>query len=73
MSPHICPCAEPVLTSLIVESEGYGKFFLSAISKLIVDLCVNPSSTLARRFHCSDVYLGQNLNHSDWASDISVL
>ena len=60
-APDSIPHVEPVLAGLVVESLSYCKFFLSAISNLIVDSCINPSRALARRFHCSYAYLGQNL------------
>ena len=49
--PDSIPHAEPVLASLVVESLSCCKFFLSVISNLIVDLCINPSRASARRFH----------------------
>ena len=44
------PHAETVLVSLVVESESYCKFFLSAILSLIVDSNIHPSRALTRRF-----------------------
>ena len=44
------PHAEPVLASLVVESESYCKFFLSVTLSLIVDSHKHPSRALTRSF-----------------------